>query len=199
MDLGNTYADAFWNDQQDNIKSLVTTAYLDGYQKGLSRSKELTVKGVTFYDLGLPSGTLWSQPAEVHHNFSYETYELKSYSDVVDCGLPTIDDLHELIANSAILLDYSIVSRDVIIVGPNGERLRIGTEDYLNRPDNPNSVKCVRRGEKVASGSNKFWLLSDVENNIAKVGMVDFNKCTISESTHFTGFRLPYVLVCKKP
>lgn len=197
MNIGNTYADAFWNDQQNAIKDIVKTAYLDGYQKGLSRSKELTVKGVTFYDLGLPSGTLWSQPATIHHNFTYVTYDLKCYSDVADCGLPTIDDLHELIANSAILLNYSIVSRDVIIVGPNGGRLSIGTEDYLNRPDNPNSIKCLRRGEKVDSGFNKFWLLSDVENNTAKVGMVDFNKCSISESSTFTGLRLPYVLVMK--
>lgn len=198
MDLGNTYAEAFWNDQHDTIKKLFTTAYLDGYQKGISRSKELTVKGVTFYDLGLPSGTLWSQPATKHHNYTYVTYELKCYSDVAGCGLPTIDDLYELIDNSDILLDYNIVSKDVIIVGPNGGRLRIGTEDYLNRPDNPGSVKCLRRGENLASGVNMFWLLSDVETNMAKVGMVDFNKRTISESSYFIGLRLPYVLV-KRP
>lgn len=197
MNLGNTNADAFWNDHLDAIKSIVTTAYLDGYQKGLSRSKELTVNGVSFYDLGLPSGTLWSQPATIHNIYSYVTYDLKSYSDVADCGLPTIDDLNELIANSIILLDNNIASKDVIIVGSNGGSLSIGTEDYLNRSDNPISVKCLRRGEKVAPGVNKFWLLSDVENNMAQVGMVDFNNCTISKSSNFTGLRLPYLLVMK--
>lgn len=180
------------------IKTIILNAFIEGYSQGLERTREITTNRVIFYDLGLPSGTLWSHPIQQEHPWTYVTYDLSSYNDVANLPLPTLEDLQELIRNCKIDHDNSIVSKNVEIIGPSGKRIGIGTKDYLNRPDNPNSVMCIRRGEKVGESENMFWIKSDVIDNCATVAVVNFNEKTISLSKHFTGYKLPYLLV-KKP
>lgn len=180
-----------------DILSLIKKAYMEGYDVGYNNSREILVGGIRFYDLGLPSGTLWSDPVTIKHPYTYVTYDLKSYDSVCGLGLPSMEDLQELLDNCSVVTAQNSVSADVVIIGPSGARLSIGTQDYLNHPSNPNSVLCCRRGEKVEPRTNKFWLMSDTIDNKAKTGLVDYGKETISSSSHFTGFKLPYLLVKK--
>lgn len=180
------------------IKTIILNAFIEGYSQGYYRAREVTINRVTFYDLGLPSGTLWSRPICEEHPWTYVTYKLSSYYDVCDLPLPTLDDLQELIRNCRIDCDNRMVSKDVSFLGPSGKRIGVGTKDYLNRPDNPNSVMCLRKGEGVGEYENMFWIKSDVIDNCATVAVVNFNERTISISKHFTGYKLPCILV-KKP
>ena len=179
------------------ILTLVKKVYMDGFNNGYYHSCELSIKNVKFYDLGLPSGTLWSNPVKVNHPYTYITYDLKSYNSIRDLGLPSMEDFQELLDNCFVATAQNIVSKDVEIIGPSGARLSIGTKDYLNNGNNPNSVLCRRQGERVKPMTNQFWLRSDCVDNYAKTGLVDFEKESISTSSHFIGFRLPYLLVRK--
>ncbi len=176
-----------------DFKTLVSSAYLKGYREGLKKSREIYIDGLRYYDLGLPSGTLWSEPVHVKHNFTYVTYDRANYVNVCDLNLPTLEDFKELQEHCHILADGRIVSKDVVIVGPNGGRIAIGTKDYPHS----NYTMCYRQGEDVDASTNKFWLKSSIENNHAAVGLVNFNEKTICISSHFTGFKLPYILVKK--
>lgn len=178
------------------IKEIILTAFAEGYSQGFKRVQDLTINRVKFYDLGLPSGTLWSEPIEAEHPWTYITYELASYNDVCNLPLPTLEDLQELINNCKIG-NTQIISNDVEIIGPNGKRIGIGTQDYRNRHDNPNSIMCIRKGESVNKYENMFWIKSDVIDNYATVAVVNFNEKTILLSKHFTGYKLPYILVKK--
>ena len=181
------------------ILTLVKKAYIEGFNNGNNHSREICIKNVTFYDLGLPSGTLWSNPVRVNHPYTYITYDLESYDSVSHLGLPSMEDFQELLDNCSVVTAQNIVSQDVVIIGPSGARLSIGTKDYLNNESNPNSVLCRRQGERVKPMTNQFWLRSDCIDNKVKTGVVDFEKELISVSTHFVGFRLPYLLVKKTP
>ena len=45
-----------------------------------------------------------------------------------------------------------------------------------NNPSNLNSVTCYRQGEGVQELTNMFWLKSDVIDNQAMVGYVEYEK-----------------------
>lgn len=179
------------------ILNLVKEAYMEGYDSGYNCSRKLLVDDIVFYDLGLPSGTLWSAPVPIKHPYMYVTYDLKPYDSVRDLGLPSIEDFQELLNNCSVVTAPNMVSKDVEIIGPSGARLSIGTKDYLNNASNPNSTLCHRQGEQVKPMTNQFWLRSDCADNKAQTGLVDFDKESISTSSHFTGFKLPYLLVKK--
>lgn len=187
--LANMYSESLIGD----FKAMISHAYLKGYHDGLKKSREIYIDGIRYFDLGLPSGTLWSEPVHVKHNFTYVTYDRANYMNVCDLNIPTLEDFKELQQYCNILADGRMISNDVVIVGPNGERISIGTKDY------PHSsyTTCYRQGEGVESSINMFWLKSPVDNNLASVGLVNFSEKKIDMSTHFTGFRLPYILVKK--
>jgi hypothetical protein len=112
--------------------------------------------------------------------------------------LPSVNDIDELIQNCMVTTDPLNIANDVVITGPNGVAIRIGTKDYRNNSSNPNSILCRRQGEEVTELTNMFWLKSDPIDNQALVGLVDYKNKSLSISTHFTGYKLPYLLV-KKP
>lgn len=187
----------YYESLETDIKTIVLNAFTEGYSQGLRKSQELTINRVQYFDLGLPSGILWSEPIKSEHPWTYITYELSSYNDVCNLSIPTLDDLQELIHNCRIDSNTSLVSKDVEIIGPSGKRIGVGTQDYLNRSDNPNSVLCHRKGESVNEHENMFWIKSDVIDNYATVAVVNIKEKTISLSKHFTGYKLPYILVRK--
>lgn len=190
-------AQLYWESHMNEWKSLITKVYSDGFESGFKRSLEINLNGIKFYDLGLPSGTLWSSPVTVNHDFSYVTYDLQCYDTVRDLDIPSLADFQELLDNCSVLAYSQIVSKDVVIIGPNGNRINIGTKDYMNNPNNPCSTVCRRQGENTEKSTNMFWLKSEIVDNNAEVGVVDFDDCTIMHSNHFTGFKLPYLLVRK--
>lgn len=187
----------YYETYASEIKTIIVNAFTAGYSQGLKKSREITMDHVNFYDLGLPSGTLWSKPICVKHPYTYITYELSCYSDVCDLPIPTLEDLQELIHNCRVDCNGTTIARDVVFIGPSGKRINVGTEDYLNNPDNPNSVKCHRKGEGVKERENMFWIKSDIVDNCATVAVVNFNEKTLSFSKQFIGYKLPYILVKK--
>lgn len=197
MKIEEQMALSYYESHAMEIKKIILNSFTEGYSQGLKRMQEVTLDRVRFHDLGLSSGTLWSSPVCENHPDTYVTYKLASYNDVCNLPLPTLEDYQELIHNCRIDHNTSLVSKDIEIIGPNGKRIGIGTQDYRNRPDNPNSMMCIRKGESVNEYENIFWLKSDVIDNYATVAVLNFNKKTILLSKHFTGDKLPYILVKK--
>lgn len=198
MNIEEQLAKIYLEENSDEFALLITKAYVDGYKQGLKKAREIYIDGIRYYDLGLPSGTLWSNPVCVKHQYTYLTYDLINYIDASDLQLPSIKDIDELMQNCMVTTNPGVVSQDVVITGPNGVAISIGTKDYRNNSSNPNSILCHRQGEEVAEFTNMFWLKSDPIDNQTIVGVVDYNNKSLSMSTHFTGHKLPYLLV-KKP
>lgn len=148
----------YYENHVSEIKTIIINAFTEGYSQGLKKAREITMDHVNFYDLGLPSGTLWSKPICVKHPYTYVTYELSCYSDVCDLPIPTLEDLQELIHNCRVDRDGANIAKDVVVIGPSGRRIGVGTEDYRNNPSNPHSVKCCRKGEGVKECENMFWI-----------------------------------------
>ena len=197
MKIEEQLAQSYYESHAQDIKTIISNAYIEGYSEGLKHVREIMINRVKFYDLGLPSGTLWSKPICTEHPYTYVTYKLSNYSDVCDLPIPTLEDLQELFQNCRVDRDNSMSSKDIVIIGSNGERINIGTQDYLNKSYDPNSITCHRQGEGVNEHENMFWIKSDIVDNCATVAVVNFNEKTISQSKHFTGYKLPYILVKK--
>lgn len=195
MDIKKQAALNYYEDCATDIKEIILKAFTEGYSQGFEKRCEMTIDRTSFYDLGLPSRTLWSEPILRQHPYTYVTYELASYSDVCDLPLPTLDDLQELINNCRTDRHPTMVSKDVVVIGPNAKRINIGTQDYHH--NGPGSMLCRRQGECVNEHENMFWIKSDIVDNCATVAVVNFNDKTISISKAFTGYKLPYILVRK--
>lgn len=176
------------------ITSIVSKAYIEGYNQGLKKAREINIDGIRYYDLGLPSGTLWSAPIRVKHPNNY-AYDRDNYCNVSNLELPTVEDFDELRKYCMVSINPANVEQSVVITGPSGERIEIGTKDYLNDNSNPNSMLCRRLGEGVAKYTNMFWLKSDIDNNHAAVCMVNYIDKTLTLSSYFTGYKLPYILI----
>lgn len=190
--LAKVYCDNYW----DELNSILSNVYIEGYRNGMMKSHEISLDGVRYIDLGLPSGTLWSLPICAKHQYTYVTYQLASYLDVSELELPTLEDVMELQKYCRVITDGANVSKDVVIVGPNGARITIGSQDYRNN-GNPNGVLCRRQGEGVNLHESKFWIKSEIKENEVTVGIVSFKEATLASSSHFTGYKLPYLLVKK--
>lgn len=191
--FANNYIDCHKN----KIIEVISEAYIEGYRQGLMESDRIRIDGVTYCDLGLPSGTLWSiSPIHLKHKYTYITYDMQSYDKVASLNIPSVEDFLEIQKHCMVTINSGNMAKDVVIIGPNGNRITIGTMDYKNNPSNPCSVTCRRLGEEVAKYTNMFWIKSDLlSEQKATVGVVDYNEKMISCSSYFTGFKLPYFLV----
>ena len=126
-----------------------------------------------------------------------DNYTLEAYGNVSEMVLPTIEDFQELVQYCRCVFNETSRSKEVTIVGPSGERIQIDTKNHLNRPENPNSHIRIRQGENVPTGTNMFWLKSDIKDNQTNVWVIDTNNKTLYVSTHYIGYKLPYLLVRK--
>lgn len=160
---------------------LLKAAYLKGYEQGeLKVACSISTEGIKYYDLGLPSGTLWSKPLPYASNNS--EYKKFSHNDASRFdGLPTEAQWEELM-KCRIYDDY--------IIGYSGMRIPISTirEGGFGIDD---------RGENVPKGNNLFWLKSEMdEKGEAKAGR--FNADGLSVVSHFAGYKLPVMLTKKR-
>ena len=170
-------AQQYAEEKAAEMAELLKAAYLKGYEQGeLKVACSISIEGVEYYDLGLPSGTLWSKPLG-----SYG-YKLFSYNDASRFdGLPTEAQWEELM-KCRIYDDY--------IIGYSGMRIPISTirEGGFGIDD---------RGENVPKGNNLFWLKSEMdEKGEAKAGR--FNADGLSIVSHFAGYKLPIMLTKKR-
>lgn len=174
---------------EHEMKRMILGAYMKGYGDGCMRGREIILNGIKFYDLGLPSGTLWSAPIRTNPETNCKTYEILPYRHVCNLDLPSLEDLKELIDNCMIMKGDLW---DIVILGPSGEKINIGTNNYTSYgTDND------QQGEGIAKEQNKFWIKSDINQNYATVGLVDLEHESLSCSQHYIGYRLPYMLIMK--
>ena len=56
-------AQQYAEEKAAEMAELLKAAYLKGYEQGeLKVACSISIEGVEYFDLGLPSGTLWSKP-----------------------------------------------------------------------------------------------------------------------------------------
>lgn len=174
-------AQQYAEEKAAEMAELLKAAYLKGYEQGeLKVACSISIEGIKYYDLGLPSGTLWSKPLPYASNNS--EYKKFSHNDASRFdGLPTEAQWEELM-KCRIYDDY--------IIGYSGMRIPISTirEGGFGIDD---------RGENVPKGNNLFWLKSEMdEKGEAKAGR--FNADGLSIVSHFAGYKLPIMLTKKR-
>lgn len=167
------FAQQYAEEKAAEMAELLKAAYLKGYEQGeLKVACSISIEGIEYYDLGLPSGTLWSKPLDYGNVHNYRLFSQNEASRFD--GLPTEvqwEELNEI---------CRIHSQDII--GRSGERI--------------NTFTCYR-GEDVPEGYNYFWLKSEMdEKGEAKAGR--FNADGLSIVSHFAGYKLPIMLTKKR-
>lgn len=170
------FAQQYAEEKAAEMAELLKAAYLKGYEQSqLKVASCISIKGVKYYDLGLPSGTLWSEPLRT--DSYYKEYKQFSYNDASRFdGLPTEAQWEEL-KEICRIHSYDIIGRS-------GERISIWTENGY-------------RGEYVPEGCNYFWLKPEMdEKGEAKAGR--FNADGLSVVSHFAGYKLPVMLTKKR-
>ena len=175
------FAQQYAEEKAAEMAKLLKAAYLKGYEQGeLKVACSISIEGIKYYDLGLPSGTLWSKPLPYASNNS--EYKKFSHNDASRFdGLPTEAQWEELM-KCRIYDDY--------IIGYSGMRIPISTirEGGFGIDD---------RGENAPEGYNYFWLKSEMdEKGVAKAG--SFNANGLSIVSHFAGYKLPIMLTKKR-
>lgn len=173
-------AQQYAEEKAAEMAEVLKAAYLKGYEQGeLKVACSISIEGIKYYDLGLPSGTLWSKPLPYASNSEYKKF---SHNDASRFdGLPTEAQWEELM-KCRIYDDY--------IIGYSGMRIPISTirEGGFGIDD---------RGENVPKGNNLFWLKSEMdEKGEAKAGR--FNADGLSIVSHFAGYKLPIMLTKKR-
>lgn len=175
------FAQQYAEEKAAEMAELLKAAYLKGYEQGeLKVACSISIEGIKYYDLGLPSGTLWSKPLPYASNNS--EYKKFSHNDASRFdGLPTEAQWEELMKCRIY---------DDNIIGYSGMRIPISTirEGGFGIDD---------RGENVPKGNNLFWLKSEMdEKGEAKAGR--FNADGLSIVSHFAGYKLPVMLTKKR-
>ena len=175
------FAQQYAEEKAAEMAKLLKAAYLKGYEQGeLKVACSISIEGIKYYDLGLPSGTLWSKPLPYASNNS--EYKKFSHNDASRFdGLPTEAQWEELM-KCRIYDDY--------IIGYSGMRIPISTI-------REGGFGIDYRGENAPEGYNYFWLKSEMdEKGEAKAGR--FNADGLSVVSHFAGYKLPVMLTKKR-
>ena len=173
-------AQQYAEEKAAEMAELLKAAYLKGYEQGeLKVACSISIEGVEYFDLGLPSGTLWSKPLRSNSIYN-PSYMFFSHNDASRLdGLPTEAQWEEL---------KKCRTYDDYIISCSGMRVYISTT---------NGFQDKYIGENVPKGYNYFWLKSEMdENGVAKVGR--FNADGLSIGSHFAGYKLPVMLTKKK-
>ena len=168
----------------EELASMLKDAYLKGYEQGrFDANRTLRVDGVTYVDLGLPSGTLWSADYEKDEGeLMYVPYELTA-----DKSIPTKEQWKELkkCAKWEFIGEEDKLTA-VKCTGPNGNTLLFRITGLMD------FAKITR------SGRVFFWVRSAIEKNCA-VHMWTYNN-ELHEDTdkQNSNLKLPLRLVQAK-
>lgn len=163
------------------ITKAIAEAYIEGYQAGYKdREEEIPMElrdnKTTYVDLGLPSGTLWSNDYEKDRN-GKRLY--LPYNDASQMKLPTIEQVQELLNRCAWELDSIYSPTYAQCIGPNGKRSRFDITGYTDAIyvkdqkdiyfwiyDNNQSDK--RDAAYIYSGHNKSCRADSIYQEISK-------------------------------
>lgn len=177
----------------------IAQAYMDGYRNGYKdRDSEIEesryMEGeICVHDLGLPSGTLWSLN---YLNDDTERTDFLPYIKAVKLGLPTKEQLDELIENCRWLGEYSssrLTFYGAVCIGANGEKITLDSKGY--RVDEQ-TVGAPNYG----GGSAYFWIYDEEEGdekNAVRIYEVENGKPKMEIVKIFSGYNLPVLIVRK--
>jgi hypothetical protein len=175
----------------------IAQAYEDGYRNGYKdRESDIvelddTELDVEVCDLGLPSGTLWAQ--DYFEDEEGEQYF--AYAKAAKLGLPTKEQVEELVENCKWQGDYSYSGMTFyygICVGATGESIRFNSNGYME------GEECVHNC--YGDSSAYFWIQDDedgTEKNAVRIGGVSAGKPDIEIVKIFSGYKLPVLVVRK--
>lgn len=83
------------------IEEAYANGYRDGYKDGISKADVQPpleiVDGITYVDLGLPSGKKWSFEYLVDKNSRFRQYKKFTYEEASKLNIPTKEDFAELV------------------------------------------------------------------------------------------------------
>lgn len=167
-------AEQFANEQAAEITEKLKAAYLKGYEQGeLKSASTIKIDGVTYIDLDLPSGTLWSEKVLTNNGCCRRL----GYHEAQKLNIPTKEQVDELSKYSRLVFD----DYGYYIVGPNSQRL------WYN-------FSNVGEGLSTDRPNHCLWIKGEAdENNNAPVQVI-YN----GPGYHFTGYKLPVFLVKNK-
>lgn len=176
----------------------ISQAYVDGYRNGYKdRDCEIgqlnhIEEKIDVHDLGLPSGTLWSLDY-----FEDEEEIYFPYAKAVKLGLPSKEQVEELIENCKWQGDYSSTQMTfygAICIGASGERISFESRGYM---EDDRRVGAPYYG----GGSAYFWIHDEEEGNeknAVRIYDVDNNGVPKMEIVKiFSGYKLPVLIVRK--
>lgn len=183
------------------MSQIVAQAFADGYRMGYKdREDEIPVDlrdGKTeFVDLGLPSGTLWSNDFEkLDGKVVYQTY-----SEVENMSIPTEKQCKELFELCDWEYDISAGSmrtlKKITCIGPNGTHLEFRVKGFIKI----DKVVCE-------SSDSVFWIKTENCNTSERDAAIFSNRnekgirgriFQKNIGTSFMGYKLPIRLVKNK-
>lgn len=174
----NLIAEKYTNEILEDVKKLIKQAFIKGFELGCSNPIVSTIQenGVKYIDLGLPSGTLWSEAA--YRKSGATCYTKFSHVDAQGLNLPSEQQVKELCQHTKAI----VVGSTVKIVGPNGQRIMIKNDKGYN-------------GEGADDGSIMFWVSGAPDNShAAPVCQLWFEDGSFGIQKHFAGYKLPVLL-----
>ena len=182
----------FAEQKVEELTKAIKEAYLKGYEQGsLDNSGTVSINNVSYVDLGLPSGTLWSEYPLFHLDYGYKQKRL-SYVEAARLPIPTKEQWDEVCQLCRFEKEK--------IIGPSGKRIGYKWA--------PGGYLIHDLGEGCKKGEQMYWLKGEVDSNneaptmiydLEITGQFNFIKNHIKGSSrHFTGYKLPVFLVKNK-
>ena len=168
------------------ISSAIAQAYADGYRDGLQHLEnerlESLKTGVTYVDLGLTSGTLWSSQCLTKG----KGIEVLPYLEAAKLNIPTVDQYEELCKECKVVPVPIIYDIENLIgfkfTGKTGKSILISFYTNLNLN---------------ARESYYFWLKDDAEGSDKDCACI-WGKEELGlpfKHKHFMGLKFPVMLV----
>jgi hypothetical protein len=168
------------------ISAAIEEAYAEGYKAGYqdgydTRDKISPIEleyGVSYIDLGLPSGLLWSLDylRDKQGTTLYLTYE-----EAAKLNIPTKEQFKELFSNCNIFKRETTKFKGSVILGRNGNSIEL----------QQNFMYMGNKGS--LQDSYTFWLKDDEGNNNYRYCAKKYKDSQIG--LEFMGCRMPVLLV----
>ena len=184
------------------LTAAVENAYTDGYKAGYNDAveklnngaQELESDGITYVDLGLPSGTLWTLK---YFEDDEENINYLPYVKAAKLGLPTKEQVDELIEKCRWQGEFSstrVTFYGANCIGATGEKISFYSSGYK---ENDEIIGAPNYG----GGNAYFWIYDEEdgdEKNAVRIYNVENGKPKMEIVKIFSGYKLPVLIVRKR-